>query len=892
MAAFGIACWFLGAATLHPCVALAEENLVLERGEKVTKDENMNVYLMRDKVTQRILYCITFRIAQPDPGDGLVYCGRVFDSAVSGEQPGSGFDSKDVEVRKRVAAGLDYIAYHGFFGDTTMRIGTITGDANKLYLTTQLAIYHVLEHKTGRSNKLEDSGVTDEIVDAANLLYKEADEYATMVLAHGNIYPERRAALWFHDSGQGKDRQNVITRAPKGKVQVQKTSANPEITKDNPSYSLKGAHFGIYSNQACSEASKVDEIVTDAGGFASTKKELPSGDYWIKEITPPKGFVPLAEPIKLHIAGGPQTATAENQPRILPIEALLAKVDAETKATSPRVGPSLEGALFTASYFPSNAGEGAVPARSWTLRSDQDGRVCLDEAHLADKDPQPLYRDASGKAGLPCGTLVVTETVPPRGYLLPKSPTWTFRIAQGTDGTLTLSEKADGSWTAVSEERAIEEPAVRGDIEFSKVEAGSGKPMPNVVFRVTSVSSGESHLIKTDGDGRFSSRTVAHTRATNALDAALTSNGMLDESKLSDEAGVWFYGYKAEGADLPSRPDDARGAFPWGTYRFEELSSTATQGHGLISFEATVENDGELVRQGTASDPVITLSTSARDAGDQDKYLDPCGEVTIEDVVRYGGLTPGEEYTLTCTLHRAGTGETLKDAAGRPYEGVATFTPQSDSGEQTVRVVTEKLPQDVDCIVAYERLTQDGQLQASHENPNDIDQTLYVPRLSTVLVDSGDGDHAIPADTVSTLNDTVTYHGLTPGQTYQLEGRLVDRASGKTLQAANGKDIVSTVELTPTQASGQAHVTFELDASGLTDHAIVAVETLKQDGHVICSHDDLQDADQTVSVVRQLASLPNTGSRTAGAMALAGIGLLAMAALGHRGSAHLSRKLF
>lgn len=442
----------------------------------------------------------------------------------------------------------------------------------------------------------------------------------------------------------------------------------------------------------------------------------------------------------------------------------------------------------------------------------------------------------------------------------------------------------------MTQAKVISEPTIRGDVEFDKVEEGSDRAMPNVVFRVTSTATGETHLVMTDEQGHFSSRSTAHSQRTNELDAAMGEGDTLDESKLTQGAGIWFYGYQTEGSDRPSPVDDARGSFPAGTYRFEELRTTAAQGHGLCSFEITINDEGSLVSHGAVSDPVIGLETSARDAVDQDKYLAESGKVAIEDIVSYSGLTPNQEYLLTCSLHHADTGDALVDSSGGAVEGQVAFTPSESFGQQTVSVDLADLPPDVSRIVAYERLTQDGQLVASHEDPLDPHQTLYVPRLSTTLIDQQDGDSAVPADAKSTLDDTVSYRGLIPGQTYQIVGRLVDRSGGEVLKDADGKEVTSSTEFTPATSDGEIHVLFEVNGQGKADHSLVAMESLMQDGRLICSHDDLDDPSQTVSVVRRFSSLPNTGARSLPAVLLTGEVLLSLAALGAIHRSHTSRR--
>ncbi len=74
---------------------------------------------------------------------------------------------------------------------------------------------------------------------------------------------------------------------PLGTIVLQKSSSNPSVTDGNACYSLEGAVYGIYSDEACTN--KIGEMTTDANGYASyTGLEL--SVYYAKEITAPKGY--------------------------------------------------------------------------------------------------------------------------------------------------------------------------------------------------------------------------------------------------------------------------------------------------------------------------------------------------------------------------------------------------------------------------------------------------------------------------------------------------------------------------------------------------------------------------------------------------------------------------
>lgn len=105
-----------------------------------------------------------------------------------------------------------------------------------------------------------------------------------------------------------------------------------------------------------------------------------------------------------------------------------------------------------------------------------------------------------------------------------------------------------------------------------------------MAFKLTSKTTGESHVVVTDENGYFSSASSwnKHTHETNANDWALDAEGVIDSSKLDATAGVWFGG---------TTPDDSKGALPYDTYLIEELRCTANEGYQLIETSVIVSRD-------------------------------------------------------------------------------------------------------------------------------------------------------------------------------------------------------------------------------------------------------------------------------------------------------------
>lgn len=72
-----------------------------------------------------------------------------------------------------------------------------------------------------------------------------------------------------------------------GALKIEKSSGNTAITNGNGSYTLAGAVYGVYKDANCSTLYKT---MTTGNDGTSLLKDVPLGNYWIKEITPPNGY--------------------------------------------------------------------------------------------------------------------------------------------------------------------------------------------------------------------------------------------------------------------------------------------------------------------------------------------------------------------------------------------------------------------------------------------------------------------------------------------------------------------------------------------------------------------------------------------------------------------------
>ena len=257
------------------------------------------------------------------------------------------------------------------------------------------------------------------------------------------------------------------------------------------------------------------------------------------------------------------------------------------------------------------------------------------------------------------------------------------------------------------------------------------------------------------------------------------------------------------------------------------------------------------------------------------------------DTVSYDGLVTGEEYVLSARLVFADTSEPVTGSDGRPVTAECALVPDGASGIAEARLALDGTGLEGRRLVAFETLTHDGAVVATHEDPTDEGQTVSLPKIGTTATDAADGDHEVAASTTAKVNDVVAFEGLVPGTRYVAIGTLVDRATGRPLTGKDGKEVMATTAFVPTASSGEVTVSFDFDASALAGHDLVAFEAVTRasaDGGdvTVATHRDIEDEGQTVSVKRPPATtttttrrMPQTGVPATALMAgLVGLGLL------------------
>ena len=132
-----------------------------------------------------------------------------------------------------------------------------------------------------------------------------------------------------------------------------------------------------------------------------------------------------------------------------------------------------------------------------------------------------------------------------------------------------------------------------------------------------------------------------------------------------------------------------------------------------------------------------------------------------------------------------------------------------------------------------------------------------VPELKTTATVNGKKEAVAKGEI--TIKDTVEYKHLVPNTEYVIKGTLMDKSTGKPFKF-KGKEITSTVKFVPDKADGTVEVAFSFDGSAIKkDTELVVFETLYRDGVELTAHADIDDKGQTVTIKPYIPHNPKTG---------------------------------
>ena len=494
------------------------------------------------------------------------------------------------------------------------------------------------------------------------------------------------------------------------------------------------------------------------------------------------------------------------------------KRDMETKDTKAQGSTTLKDAAFAIISLNENPVlvEGKLYKKNETVKTIQTG---IDGIATTSADL------------LPYGKYKLEETKAPEGYLIDGAKAIEFSITE--NGKIV---------DLTGESHSIYNQIKRGDLEGVKIGAGTHKRLANVPFKITSKTTGESHIVVTDKNGQFSTASdwASHKKNTNA--------------GTSSEDGIWFG---------ISEPDDSKGALLYDTYEIEELSCESNKGMKLIpAFEVVVSRNKVTIDLGTLTDEYekeITIHTTATDKKTGEKVIVAGKKVTIVDTVTLDGLEEGRKYQLKgWQMLKEENAELLID--GKRVESDYTFVADSEKMKVEISYTFDASELGGQNLVTFEELydlknPEEPVKVAEHKDIDDEGQTVLITErkisIHTTATDKN-GKKEVEAGKDLTIVDTVTLEGLEIGTNYKLSGwQMVKAENAKLL--IDGKEVTNDYEFTADKENMEVQIEFTFNGSTLGGKQLVTFEELydmtnPEESKKVTEHKDINDEGQTVTI--------------------------------------------
>ena len=294
------------------------------------------------------------------------------------------------------------------------------------------------------------------------------------------------------------------------------------------------------------------------------------------------------------------------------------------------------------------------------------------------------------------------------------------------------------------------------------------------------------------------------------------------------------------------------------------LETTKHPDETIVIYSYLAHNDVDVLTHDDITDEDESVHypevlTTAKDGETDDHVGTVEKEATILDEVFYYNLIPSEAYTVSGRLinvtesEKQGKVVPLLDKDGKEITASATLAANSHPADGSV-VLTFSFDSSLlagETVVVFEDLLHKGIIVRTHSDLHDENQTIHYPEIRTSAKDGQTGDD-VGTVGPTTIVDTVSYKNLIVGEKYTINGKLMDKATGKPL-LVNGEEVTATSgEFTADKADGTIDLTFTLDASDLEDTTTVVFEKLfhpnAETGEPVevHQHEDIKDNGQTV----------------------------------------------
>lgn len=698
----------------------------------------------------------------------------------------------------------------------------------------------------------------------------------------------------------GQSFQNVVgyvlvPPAHTGSVQTRKASSAPDITNASSQYSLQDAVIAVYSNedQAQTASDKAAKhpwdtwqeardwaqenadfvLITKAYGKSDIVEDVPVGPYYAVELFPPPGFHLSSEveaiTVELRSEGFPNTINIVNKPELGSID--LVKVSSNPEVDTNNPCYSLAGAVYS---------------------------VYTDKACKRKYADMPLVLTDDGQAtahldNVPLGEYWIRETTrPAKGFALDRTvyPLTVTNSKDASNNTLTVKDTPKLAQIPIMVQKFDRHtiyPAPQGGaslgnahfhINYYAIENASEEA-------VATLSPTASWMVRTDDRGAF-----------------LPGSGEGSFYHFSSRGPMQDLPYQISGSGFFELSNGLIG-MPIGTYTIQEVKAPEgyllddtvhvrhindkdSDAEALTTFhlaeaddqitDAVVRSDVQFVKRANGSVRLagIPFKLTSKTTGEWHIIVtDSNGFATTESKATrlHTNRTNSNDaqfrqddgsFILPDTINL----EALDADAGVWFNGTkpnAEGAPVDDSQGALPYDLYEleelRCPANALFSLIRDEIIVDTSDHGSVIDLGTLNNTVEgSPSIHTEAYNGDTGnlsDHTLEADDDALVIDRVSFSGLTPGQEYQLEAILMDRATGKPLLDGD-EEVRGSVAFTPLAADGFANVPLSFDASSMAEGSqVVVFETLLLGGQEKASHRNLDDVKQTLTV--QSSSVEN-----------------------------------
>ena len=573
--------------------------------------------------------------------------------------------------------------------------------------------------------------------------------------------------------------------------------------------SLAGAEYEVYMEDPdYPDNVKVGTIITDENGYGELTKDnhrnglpLMPGRYFIREVKAPPGY--LADKY-----------TTENKRDVFEDgqHIVVARIDDDDRQLIYNYEVISEEKSITPYFHKTDITGGCPELPGATLQViDTDGNII--DQWVSTVTPHTIK-------AMPTGRYILREITAPYGY--EQAEDAEFEIADNKvrqdihmdNKPVIIRTTAVDINTGTHAGLYTERTAIKDTIRYENLKKGN-----RYRFYGTLMNKKTGKPI-TDKDGKeITARSEAFT--------ADTPDGTVDiffrfDSSLMEKgtaAVVFEKLYRVEDSDEDAEEQSDN-----------DSNNTPGTGEILIAGHEDINDADQTVWYGQV------IKTVAQEKSSLDHNLLAGPDAVISDTVTYEGLAAGEEYTITGELYD----KTTQRLTGITAE--ATFRPASSSGTVIVLFRFDASDMGSHTLVAFEKLEHRSFEIDRHENPEDADQTIYIPEVKTKLGKLNEG----------VITDVVRYKNLIPGKTYTVSGYLMQKEDGRPVPDSSGN-----ITFSPSAPDGEIRVELSSDRG---HGKVVAFEYLYIIGEggkktLVGKHTDISDKEQTYA----FPSTPKTG---------------------------------